>query len=145
MFSKLITTILLLQQYVVIQTIDVTQPLTNEQAVTVLQVAGWDESLHSEALDIMQCESENNPLALGDYNYGKPYALGLYQVHFSYEDDYMCKDVLGGHFIGYGAYFQCRDDISLNPFNPVDNAYLAKLVYERNGNWSMWSCRKVLD
>jgi len=133
-----------LHQYAIVKTIDITKPLTNEQAVAVLDIAGWDKSLQKEALQIMQCESEMTPLATGDYNYGKPYALGLYQLHFAYEDDYSCSDVLSGQFIGYGAYFQCRDGISINPFNPVENAYLARLVYERNNNWSMWSCSKVL-
>lgn len=142
--KQLITLFLLLQQQALIQTIQPQKPLTQEQAIAVLSVAGWDESLHDEALAIMKCESELIPTAQGDWNYGTPYAIGLFQVHYSYVDEWDCNSVLSGQFVGYGAYFSCSGVFSGNPYNAVDNAILARLVYEKNRGWAMWSCSRVL-
>ncbi len=143
MIKQFITLFLLLQQTALLYTIQPQQPMTQEQAVAVLTVAGWDESLHDEALAIMQCESELIPAARGDWHYGTPYALGLFQVHYWY-DNYNCDDVRAGLFGGYGVYYYCMYGFEFNPYNAVDNAILARLVYERTNGWDMWSCRRVL-
>jgi hypothetical protein len=139
MFSKIILAILALQQYALLHTIHPTQPLTHDQAVAVLVAAGWDESLHCEAIAIMRCESEFIPNAVGDWYYGKPRALGLFQVRWQYYDEVNCNSVLAGGFVGYGAYFNCLGG-DYQPFDVVDNATVARLVYERNGGWDMWTC-----
>ena len=138
--SKLVTSILILQQYALINTIQPTKPMTNEQAIAVLSEAGWGESLHGEALAIMQCESELIPTARGDYWGERPQALGLFQIHWEYYDEWDCKDVLSGQFIGYGAYYQCGIGFDGNPYDAVSNATVARYIYERSNNWAMWSC-----
>ena len=112
--------------------------MTEQQAIAVLSEAGWDESLHGEALAIMQCESELIPTAQGDYNYGEPYSLGLMQIHWEYTDNWSCEYREG--FIGYYPYFHCTNGFTGSPFNPVDNLEIAKMIYDRNGGWEMWSC-----
>lgn len=142
--TKLLTLIALLHHHALIHTIEPNQPMTQEQAIAVLYEAGWDESMYDEALAIMNCESSMIPSAEGDYHWGNPYAIGLFQTHFWY-NGFTHEQFQAGEFGGYGAYYYYKYGLVFDPYDPVQNATLARLVYERSDSWQMWSCRKVLE
>ena len=102
--------------------------LTEAQMREVLALAGWPLELHGQALAVSRCESGWRPGAVGDG--GR--ALGLLQLH----DGLGNGEAWGG---GWGWWSWAGVSID-EAFDPVTNARVARLVYERSG-WAPWTCR----
>ena len=92
-------------------------PLTLQEATRTLRAAGWPDDRLSEALRVAGCESGWRPTAVGTAG-----EVGLFQLH----------PINAGRFEFHG--------VSLDPSNPVHNAYIALRIWERDG-WEPWSCR----
>lgn len=95
----------------------------------VLRLAGWDEAVIPEAVRVVNCESGGVVDVLGDGGL----AQGIFQIHI------------------YGwtqGYHEAFTDFEGEAFNPVDNALLALLIYNRNvsrgaDRWHNWTCRPM--
>lgn len=108
------------------------QPQLSEHQIRhVLTLAGWDRSLHDEAVAVSFCESRHQPAAVGDG--GR--ARGLFQIHWLIDN---CVSI----FCGWSGWAWRELGIDgLRWDNPVDNAYLARLIYEHRNRWHNWTCK----
>lgn len=103
--------------------------LSDHEKRDVLTRAGWPYHLQQEAIDVINCESYYGVVdTVGDGGL----AQGIFQIHFY------------GWTQGYPKAFTGFEG---DPFNPVDNARLALMIYERDaayGNgWRNWSCKPM--
>lgn len=91
-----------------------------------LALAGWPEEAREEAAKVAWCESRWSPRAVGDAGS----SLGLFQL--------------------WSGWFDWAGVAVENWHDPVVNALVARLVYERDvargrDPWSQWSCRRALS
>ena len=105
--------------------------LTHREKLEVLTIAGWPVELHDEAVQVINCESWYGIVdTVGDGGL----AHGLFQIHWH------------GWTSGYPEAFT---DFKGDPFNPVDNARLALMIYQRDvvlyrgDGWRQWSCKPL--
>lgn len=104
--------------------VDPMTPLTVPQFEVVLEGAGWPESLWAEATAVGYCESNLIPGARNGVS------LGLYQINFFYDS--------GGSreiFNGWARWIRKTHGKMGDPYNPVYNAWVARMIYEHNNGW----------
>lgn len=104
--------------------VDPMTPLTVPQFEVVLEEAGWPESLWGEATAVAYCESNLIPGVRNGVS------LGLYQINFFFD--------AGGNpeiFNGWARWLRKTHGEMGNPYDPVYNAWVARLIYERNNGW----------
>lgn len=104
--------------------VDPMTPLTAPQFEVVLEEAGWPKSLWGEATAVAYCESNLIPGARNGVH------LGIYQINFFYDG--------GGNpeiFSGWARWVRETYGERGDPYDPVYNAWVARLIYERNNGW----------
>lgn len=100
-------------------------PLTQSEFHSVLEQSGWPIELYDEATVVAYCESNLIPGISNGTN------LGLFQINFYYDS--------GDNqelFSGWARWVRENYGTIGNPFDPVFNAYVARLIYERNNGWN---------
>lgn len=111
-------------------------PLSAYQAKFVIISAGFDGELVQEAMNLSWCESDWLPTKLGDNGAAK----GLFQIHWRYE-----TERIPGMFHGWQPW---ASEVHAFPdhlwYNPVANARLAYLIYQRDG-WKQWTTKPNPD
>lgn len=99
--------------------------LDRPQVNAVLTEAGWPEHLLEEAAAVAYCESRWTPAAQNGVH------LGLFQANFYWDG--------GGNpniFNGWARWVYENHGVEGNPYDPVYNAWVARLIYERNNGWT---------
>lgn len=96
--------------------------LTREEAIAVLEAAGWPTELHEQALAVIRCESNFRPGAIGDGGN----SVGMFQLAWLW--------------FGYAG-----EDASLWS-DPVVNARTAYATYRYDlgrgqAPWQQWTCK----
>lgn len=107
---------------VVVQAASVGQ-LSREEAIHVLEAAGWPTELHEQALAIAWCESKYSPGAIGDAGN----SLGWFQL--------------------WTGWFPAAGFSVSQAFDPHVNARTALYVYQTRGRWGGgggWSCAALV-
>ena len=102
-----------------------TSQLNESEARLVLLAAGWDLAVHDQAIDVLYCESSGFPARVGDGGN----SLGLFQIQWT-------PTTWPGwrHAPGFESFH------NVNLVNPIDNALIARLIYEQHG-WEPWTCK----
>lgn len=103
---------------------DPATPPNQVQMYAVLDRAGWPESLWEEAAAVAYCESRWTPGVRNGVH------LGLYQINFFWDS--------GGNpdiFSGWARWVRETYGETGDPLDPIFNAWVARLIYERNNGW----------
>lgn len=105
---------------------DSTGQLTKEEARRSLELAGWDQALHREALSVMACESSWITDRTGDGGD----SVGLFQIQWTPKT-----------WVGWRSAPGMERLKNKNPYNPITNSKIALVIYKNYGGWSAWTCK----
>jgi len=100
-------------------------PLTEQQARSVLYLAGWPEGVHKQALSVMSCESSLITDRIGDSGD----SLGLFQIQWTPKT-----------WMGWKYYKPLEHLKNKNIIDPLVNARVALIIYQEYG-WTPWVCK----
>ena len=101
------------------------EQLTTQEAKYVLAVAGWPQSTHADALEVVWCESRRIPPRIGDNGN----SVGLFQIQWTPES-----------WVGWRSYPPMESLRNKDISNPITNAKAAFIIY-KNFGWEPWTCK----